>query len=95
MALRVILHPEIIHAIVKPVIAMTLTEQLHQYQDEWVLIEYTELDEDLNVTAGRVIAHSRNKDEIYRLLAQTQGRNIAVEYVGEFPKDLAVMLFAP
>lgn len=74
---------------------MTFTEQLRQYQGEWILIEYTELDEELNVTAGRVIAHSPNKDEIYRLLAQTQGKNIAVEYVGEFPKDLAVLLAAP
>jgi ribosome biogenesis SPOUT family RNA methylase Rps3 len=73
---------------------MTLAEQLQQYQGEWVLIEYTELDADLRVTAGRVIAHSRSKDEIYRLLAQTQGKNIAVKYVGEFPQDLAVMLAA-
>ena len=71
---------------------MTLAKQLKQYQDEWVLIEYTKLDENLNVKEGQIIAHSPNKDKIYRLLAQTQGKNIAVEYIGDFPKDLVVML---
>ncbi len=35
-----------------------------QYQDEWVLIEYGKLDDDLNVIEGEVIAHSPNKEEI-------------------------------
>ncbi len=81
--------------IVNTVIPMTLAEQLQGYQNEWVLIEYTELDEHLNAIHGRVIAHSPNKDEIYRILSQTHGKNVIVEYVGELPKDLAVMLSAP
>ena len=43
---------------------MTLAKQLKQYQDEWVLIEYTKLDENLNVKEGQIIAHSPNKDKI-------------------------------
>ena|GEM_PF-1360769 len=78
--------------IVNTVIPMTLAEQLQGYQNEWVFIEYTELDEHLNAIQGRVIAHSPNKDEIYRILSQTHGKNVIVEYVGELPKDLAVML---
>lgn len=71
---------------------MTLAEQLKQYKDEWVLIEFTKLDKELNVKEGRVVAHSPSKEEIYRLLLRTKGKNIAIEYVGEFPPDLAVML---
>ena len=78
--------------IVNPVIPRTLAEQLRGYQNEWVLIEYIELDERLNAIQGRVIAHSPSKDEIYRILSQTHGKNVIVEYVGELPKDLAVML---
>ena len=73
-------------------IPRTLAEQLRGYQNEWVLIEYIELDERLNAIQGRVIAHSPSKDEIYRILSQTHGKNVIVEYVGELPKDLAVML---
>ncbi len=34
---------------------MTLEEIKHQYLDEWVLIEFTKLDEGLEVIEGEVI----------------------------------------
>lgn len=70
---------------------MKLSEIMKQYRDEWVLIEYTKLDEELNVVEGRVLAHSHRKEDIYALLAKFKGKNLAIEYAGEFPKDLAVM----
>ena len=63
-----------------------------QYAGQWVLIEYQQLDEQLNVIEGEVVAHAPEKEEMYRQLLQTQGKNIAIEYAGEFPQDLAVML---
>ena len=63
-----------------------------RYAGQWVLIEYQQLDEHLNVIEGEVVAHSPEKEEMYRQLLQTQGKNIAIEYAGEFPQDLAVML---
>lgn len=58
------------------------------------MIEYQELDEQLNVVEGEVIAHSPDKEAIYKHLLTTQGKNIAIEYAGEFPQDLAVMFYA-
>jgi alpha-mannosidase len=37
---------------------LSLEEIIHLYPSEWVLIAYTELDEDLNVIRGEVLAHS-------------------------------------
>ena len=62
-----------------------------RYQKEWVLIEYTEIDEDLNVKEGRVIAHSASKEEIYEFQMKAIGKQLSIEYMGEIPKDLAVM----
>jgi len=70
---------------------MTWEEICRQYAGQWVLIEYQQLDEQLNVIEGEVIAHSPEKEEIYRQLLKTTGKNIAIEYAGDFPKDLAVM----
>ncbi len=70
---------------------MKWEEIRRQYAGQWVLIEYQRLDEQLNVVEGEVIAHSPAKEEIYKSLLQTQGKNIAIEYAGEFPQDLAVM----
>ncbi len=70
---------------------MTWEEICQLYAGQWVLIEYQQLDEQLNIIEGEVIAHSPEKEEIYRLLLKTTGKNIAIEYAGDFPQDLAVM----
>jgi hypothetical protein len=64
------------------------------YAGQWVLIEYQPLDEHLNVVEGEVIAHAAVKEEIYRHLLHTQGKNVAIEYAGDFPQDFAAMLAA-
>ena len=70
-------------------------EEIRQrYAGQWVLIEYRQLDERLNVVEGEVVAHSPEKEEVYKHLLQTQGKNIAVEYAGDFPQDLAAMFDA-
>ena len=62
-----------------------------QYAGQWLLIEYQELDEQLNVVAGEVVAHSSDKEEIYKRLLETKGKNIAIEYACELSQDVAVM----
>lgn len=69
---------------------MKLDEILKKYKDEWLLIEYTKLDEDLNVIEGTVIAHSPNKEKVYSQLMKTKGKDVAIEYAGELP-EVAVM----
>ena len=63
-----------------------------QYQDEWVLIAYTQVDENLNVTEGEVLAHSPNVETLYHLLPHYRDRAVAFEYVGEVPEDIAFIL---
>jgi len=70
---------------------MTWEEIRKQYAGQWVLIQYHELDEHLNVITGEVVAHSPAKEEIYRQLLKTTGQNIAIEYAGALPQDLAAM----
>lgn len=62
-----------------------------RYKDEWVLIADYELDETLNPLCGIVVAHSKNRDEIYKKQMDYDG-NLCIEYTGEVPDDLAVML---
>jgi hypothetical protein len=71
---------------------MKMEEIRKRYLDEWVLIEYTKLDDDLNVIEGEVIAHSPSREQIYRELLNTKGKDVAIEYLGEVPQDLTVML---
>lgn len=62
---------------------MTLEEIKQQYPNQWVLIEFTRLDDDLIVVDGKVIAHSPSRIEIDRKLATLRNERIAVEFTGE------------
>lgn len=71
---------------------LPISEIKQQYQDEWVLIAYTQVDENLSVTEGEVLAHSPNVETLYHLLPQYRDRAVAFEYVGDLPEDLAFIL---
>jgi hypothetical protein len=69
---------------------MKMSEIIRKYPGEWLLIEYEELDQDLTVKRGRVIAHSPDKAKIYQRLMETKGKNVSIEYAGRLP-EVAVM----
>jgi hypothetical protein len=70
---------------------MTWEEICQQYAGQWVLMHYHALDEHLHVISGEVVAHSPVKEEISRQQLQTTGQNIALEYAGALPQELAAM----
>jgi hypothetical protein len=71
---------------------LTLEEIREQYAGEWVLIEYVELDEDMQIVRGRVLAHSPDVEQIYRKLPSLRNQQVAIEYLGQVPEDVAVIL---
>lgn len=71
---------------------MTFEEIKQNYNEQWVLIAYSETDEDLQVVKGKVIAHSVNKEDIYQALEVASEQPLAIEYIGQVPKDLAFIL---
>ncbi len=68
---------------------MTFEEIKQSYDGEWVLIAYTETDENLQVIKGKVVAHSVNKEDIYQALESTTEKPLAIEYIGQVPEDIA------
>ena len=71
---------------------MTFEEIQQNYDGKWVLIAYTEADENLQVIKGKVIAHSFKKEEIYQALESATEQPLAIEYMGQVPEDLAFIL---
>jgi len=72
---------------------LTIEEIKEKYPNEWVLIEYKKIDSEFNVIEGHVITHSPAKEVIYKILMETKGKNIVIEFTGRIPEDLAVMFF--
>ena len=76
---------------------LTLEEMRERYPGEWVLIGCVELDPDMRIVQGKVLAHSLDRNEVYRqipqmLLIDDQIVAVAVEYMGEVPEDVVVVL---
>ena len=71
---------------------LSFEEMQHRYAGEWLLIAYTELDNEMNVIRGKVLAHSLNRDDIYGAISSRDGQSVAIEYIGAIPEDLAVIL---
>ena len=71
---------------------MTLEEIEAQFDSEWVLIEDPITDEALNVLGGKVLHHSKDRDEVYRKAVSLRPKRSAVVYTGEIPEDTAVVL---
>ena len=62
------------------------------FKDEWVLIEIEKVDENFNVVEGEVLAHSKDKDEVYRKLLEMRPKEFSIEYTGVIPEDLAIVM---
>jgi hypothetical protein len=71
---------------------MTIADIQEQFDSEWVLLGDPVTDEALQVLSGRVLAHSRNRDEVDRSLLALRPKRYATWYTGRLPDDMAVVL---
>ena len=71
---------------------MTVQEIETQFDDEWVLIADPETDDHLHVIKGKVICHSKDRDEVYREAVALRPARCAVLFTGQIPENTAVVL---
>ena len=51
-----------------------------------------ETDKSDELVAGKVVYHSKNRDEVYREANEVDAREIALHYTGSIPKGTAIIL---
>jgi hypothetical protein len=61
-----------------------------RYPKEWLLLTHVVTDELTHPVKGKLVAHSKNRDEIYDRLSKMRGK-LGVFYTGEIPRKLAVL----
>lgn len=71
---------------------ISLAEIKKRFKSEWVLLEEPETTETLEVTSGRVLWHSKDRDEVYRKARALRPRHSAIIFTGVLPKDAVVVL---
>jgi hypothetical protein len=64
-----------------------------QFPDEWILVVDPDAGPDLRVRSGIVVAHSRDRDEVYRKAIELRPKHSAVWFNGDpVPPGTAVLL---
>jgi hypothetical protein len=71
---------------------MTLAEIEERLDSEWVLIEDPEVDKQFRVIRGRVVWHSKDRDEVDRKLLELRPKSPIILYTGQMPADTAIVL---
>ena len=71
---------------------MSQAEIATRFESEWVLLEDPETTDALEVKSGKVLLHSKDRDEVYRKARELQPRHSAILYTGTLPEGMVIVL---
>ena len=71
---------------------ISLAEIQTRFKSEWVLLGDPETAESLEVRGGKVLWHSKDRDEVYRKARELRARHSAIVYTGTLPEEMVVVL---
>jgi len=71
---------------------LTVAEIEERFKSEWVLLGDPEVDERMEVIRGRVLFHSKDRDEVYHKDMELRPKSAAYIYTGKMPEGTAIAL---
>lgn len=71
---------------------LTLAEIKSRFASEWVLLEDPQSASGLEIRGGKVLCHSKSRDEVYRAALKLRPKHSAIVYTGKLPDDMVVAL---
>lgn len=71
---------------------MSMSEIESKFPAEWILIENPEVNDAKEIQAGRVICHSRDREEVDRRAIELKPKWFAVLFAGSPPETLEFIL---
>ena len=76
----------------RSILPETMAEMQADLAGEWILVGDPQTNEELEILQGRVLHHSKDRDEIYRMAVALRPMRSAIVYTGQIPVDTAVVL---
>ena len=71
---------------------LTAAQIEQQFESEWVLVEDPKTNDTLEVESGKVLWHSKDRDEVYHKAVELCPKRFAMLYTGKMPEDDAIVL---
>ena len=71
---------------------ISLSEIQTKFDKEWILLEDPVTDKLLNIKYGKVLWHSKDRDEVYRKARELKPKHSAVLRVGKLPHNTVIVV---
>ena len=71
---------------------LTITEIESRFDSEWVLVEDPEVNKNMEVVGGKVVCHSKDRDEVDRKAIELRLKRSAFLYTGKMPENTEILL---
>ena len=71
---------------------MTQAEIEAQFENEWILVEDPQFDAKDTLLRGKVLWHSKDRDEVYRKDLELRPHSAAYLFTGPIPENIAINL---
>jgi len=71
---------------------LTITQIEARFDSDWILVGDPQTNEALEVQSGKVLWHSKDREEVYRKAVELRPKRSTMLYTGKMPKDTAVVL---
>ena len=71
---------------------MSLAAIREKFDSEWILVEEPETTPSLEVIRGKVLWHSKSRDEVYRKAREISPISSAILFTGSIPEEGAIIL---
>ena len=71
---------------------LTVEEIKSRYDSEWILLADPEVNSRQEVISGRLLFHSKDRDEVYRKAIELKPKHSAFIYTGKIPDDIVYVL---
>jgi hypothetical protein len=71
---------------------MSYAEMKTAFDGEWVLIGDPQTTRTLEITGGKILWHSKDRDEVYRKAVELKPKHSAVLYLGKLPEGMEYAL---
>lgn len=63
-----------------------------KFNSEWILLADPEIKDGLKVKRGKLLCHSKDRDEVYRKARELKPKHSAIFYTGKLPHDTVIVL---
>jgi hypothetical protein len=71
---------------------LSIAEIESRFDGEWVLLEDPQVNKQMEVLGGKVLAHSKDRDEVYQKAVELRPKHSATLYLGTVPDDTVIVL---